>query len=277
MMSKYRYKRNEEMKEYVRNYWTVKCDSLVNMSYLMIPAYTIDLIFHFVMDSNPHGNMENLILRDIYISSINNKLYTINLGHHFYLFGLQFNPGYANLFLEHQLSEISGFQKLELLMPDFCNNIYEKLQFRSSESEKISAIEEEIIKIIAKNQKKYSYKDLDISFIISELENKGIDNVCDSYGIHLRKLERLFNTHIGISPKQFQRISRMQKAIIDIITNHDDKLTDIALNSGYYDQSHFNREFLSFYANSPSNFLKQLKKTQNRDKEILKSAIDIFS
>ncbi len=69
-----------------------------------------------------------------------------------------------------------------------------------------------------------------------------------------RQFERKFKGLSGFSPKLFSRISRFETAINTCI-NTASAFTDIAYECGYYDQSHFNRDFKDFTGLHPSAYL----------------------
>ncbi len=71
-----------------------------------------------------------------------------------------------------------------------------------------------------------------------------------------RHLRRLFNRYVGISPIFFKRIVRHQKAIKALNCNPCQDLAGLAVQLGYYDQSHFIHEFKRFHGMSPVQFLK---------------------
>lgn len=72
-----------------------------------------------------------------------------------------------------------------------------------------------------------------------------------------RSIERKFEQHVGISPKLFSRICRFQAALDQLKNNNYTKLSDIAFENGYADQSHFIRVFREFTGHSPQQFQKQ--------------------
>jgi len=72
-----------------------------------------------------------------------------------------------------------------------------------------------------------------------------------------RSLERRFKQAIGISPKLFGRICRFQVSLNQLRKDNYDKLSDIAYENGYADQSHFIRSFREFAGVSPFDFKKQ--------------------
>ena len=72
-----------------------------------------------------------------------------------------------------------------------------------------------------------------------------------------RSLERLFHTHIGITPVLFARICRFQASLALLRQGRSHSLTAIAHSLGYYDQSHFIRDFKLFSGASPRIYLRQ--------------------
>jgi len=72
-----------------------------------------------------------------------------------------------------------------------------------------------------------------------------------------RSLERRFKYDIGISPKLLSRIFRFQSAMNLLRDKSFYKLSDIAYEHNYADQSHFIRSFKEFAGVSPNQFQKQ--------------------
>jgi AraC-like DNA-binding protein len=72
-----------------------------------------------------------------------------------------------------------------------------------------------------------------------------------------RSLERKFKQAIGISPKLFSRICRFQESLNQMRKSNYDKLSDLAYENNYADQSHFIRVFKEFTGFSPLEFKKQ--------------------
>lgn len=72
-------------------------------------------------------------------------------------------------------------------------------------------------------------------------------------GWHERKLERCFATHIGISPKKYTDIVRLQSFIKQLKTSRN--LTAASHAAGYYDQPHLIRTFRKHTGLTPSQYL----------------------
>jgi AraC-like DNA-binding protein len=80
-----------------------------------------------------------------------------------------------------------------------------------------------------------------------------IENVASRYGITSRYLQKLFLQYTGLTPKLYSKINRFQNSL-KLVTKKDTSLTSIAYDCGYFDQSHFIREFKSFTGFTPSGY-----------------------
>ncbi|HEV7738536.1 MAG TPA: helix-turn-helix domain-containing protein, partial [Chlamydiales bacterium] len=72
-------------------------------------------------------------------------------------------------------------------------------------------------------------------------------------GITSRYLQKLFFQYTGLSPKLYTKIHRFQNSL-RLVTKKDTSLTSVAYDCGYFDQSHFIREFKSFTGLTPSGY-----------------------
>jgi AraC-like DNA-binding protein len=81
-----------------------------------------------------------------------------------------------------------------------------------------------------------------------------IENVAARYGITSRYLQKLFVQYTGLTPKLYSKIHRFQNSLQLVIRN-ESPLTAIAYDCGYFDQSHFIREFKSFTGITPSGYM----------------------
>ncbi|MEO6722542.1 MAG: helix-turn-helix domain-containing protein [Ferruginibacter sp.] len=72
-----------------------------------------------------------------------------------------------------------------------------------------------------------------------------------------RSFQRNFKQYIGISPMLFSRICRFQASLKQLQEAGYNKLSDIAFDNDYADQSHFIRAFKEFAGVSPNQYQKQ--------------------
>src|SRR5699024_7494267 len=71
-------------------------------------------------------------------------------------------------------------------------------------------------------------------------------------GISPRQLRRLFEFYIGDTAKTFSKVVRFQNILQTKLTHQSLRKNKLFFDSGYYDQSHFIKEFKNFYGVTPS-------------------------
>jgi len=102
------------------------------------------------------------------------------------------------------------------------------------------------------------YIDKGIEFCINEIgHTKGqisVDKLADKAGISNRQLVRRFDKCVGLSPKEFIRITKFISSLDMINFSKKKSLTEIAFESGYYDQAHFIRDFREFSGMTPTDY-----------------------
>lgn len=72
-----------------------------------------------------------------------------------------------------------------------------------------------------------------------------------------RHLERKFNDQVGMTPRLFLRIVRFQNVFRILRNKRIKNLTELTYRAGYFDQSHFNRDFKAFTGMSPKEYFKE--------------------
>lgn len=94
---------------------------------------------------------------------------------------------------------------------------------------------------------------------VAELEASGgalrVEQLAAALGVSRQYLAAQFRDHVGLSPKLFARICRFRSARAAALATeagaHGRDWAGLALDSGYFDQSHLIRDFHDFTGNSP--------------------------
>lgn len=84
-----------------------------------------------------------------------------------------------------------------------------------------------------------------------------IDTLAEQLGVTPRTLQRLFAKQVGITPKLLARIVRFQR-IFAAWREDPRSLSRVAVECGYFDQSHLVRDFRDFAGAPPAGFLAEL-------------------
>lgn len=81
-----------------------------------------------------------------------------------------------------------------------------------------------------------------------------VEDVVSESGLRTRTLQRLFDRYVGVSPKGVIQRYRMHEAAERLSQVGIPDWMDISMELGYYDQSHFIRDFKSILGVSPAQF-----------------------
>ncbi|MTI33226.1 AraC family transcriptional regulator, partial [Xanthovirga aplysinae] len=78
------------------------------------------------------------------------------------------------------------------------------------------------------------------SLLLNQPRNLTIKELSSQLGYSPRYVEKKFKNHLGLSPKEFSTIIKIRQTVDKLTYNKDDaSLTQLALEFGFYDQSHF--------------------------------------
>jgi AraC-like DNA-binding protein len=80
-----------------------------------------------------------------------------------------------------------------------------------------------------------------------------IADLAAELGWSRRHLAVRFREELGMPPKALARLLRFERAVQRLRAGDD--LADLALDAGYYDQAHFNRDFRAFAGTTPTEYL----------------------
>jgi methylphosphotriester-DNA--protein-cysteine methyltransferase len=86
-------------------------------------------------------------------------------------------------------------------------------------------------------------------------ENCRVAELSETFGLSARRLEQVFRTEVGLTPKAYQRLHRFRHALVRIDRAADVGWAAFALELGYYDQSHFIGDFRAHSGMTPTDYV----------------------
>ena len=105
----------------------------------------------------------------------------------------------------------------------------------------------------------------------SIIEKNGIlslGQLSTEFHISKRTLQRKFIDEIGMPPKEYLQIARLNYALKLLKSNQFKHLTELSYLSGYYDQSHYIRDIRKMFGISPGNLKRNEDNLLNCDNRI---------
>jgi AraC-like DNA-binding protein len=88
--------------------------------------------------------------------------------------------------------------------------------------------------------------------VIHAHQNQTVAQLANTFNLSVRQFDRQFKTYAGFNPKTYLRLIRLHQAIEQYSLHKT--LTQIALDCGYYDQSHFIHDVKAFTGYHPGHY-----------------------
>ena len=188
-----------------------------------------------------------------------NKARGIKMFGPFEKIGIVFHPLGLNHFINIPLSKII---KEHFSFFDFFGNVWDELLvelFNAKEiNDKVKVLDDfftEHYFLFNENRLKKA-----VDIILNKNELIKVSDLADELNISRKTLLRLFQKHLSYSVEEYISVVKFRKALINYQNkNHPSRLTDIAYESGYYDQSDFIRHFKSRAGVNPKRLFAELQ------------------
>lgn len=84
-----------------------------------------------------------------------------------------------------------------------------------------------------------------------------VEEVAERFGATVRSLQRLFSQYVGVSPKWVIKRYRLHEAVQRMDAGESIEWTRLAVELGYFDQTHFIKDFKAMVGRSPGEYLKR--------------------
>jgi len=112
------------------------------------------------------------------------------------------------------------------------------------------------------------------NYLIDEITRRAgnvkIEELGELTGYSVRYVNKVFKENMGISPKTYCKIARFQTVLNSLKWEEDEKdLLAIAMNAGYYDQSHMMKDFRKYTNMTPVRYIKSLEEAEYKNRLII--------
>lgn len=167
-----------------------------------------------------------------------------------------FREGGAAAFINMPLNELSGLTaNLDNVFPaEQVRRLEESLDMVQTHAQRVVMVENFLVAQLKTNDKDQMISKA-VDMIKSSKGNYKIKDLAAALNINIDSFEKRFRAQAGISPKHFSSIVRIQ-SVISTYQPHQN-LTAISMETGFFDQAHFNRDFKIFTGESPGQFFKK--------------------
>jgi AraC-like DNA-binding protein len=242
------------LEKFVECYWVIESDDTIPAIQKIIPDGFPEIIFHYraPYQININGSWQ-LQSSSLLAGQIKKYFFLQNSGASG-VFGIKFKPPALTHLFNVSMNEFTdkvvavnevNISSLTLLEHEIksCSN-YEEM---------IIATDKRLQAIVARVSAENTIIDRAIDIIFATAGTISITEIQKQLFITERHLQRIFQKYIGISPKFYTRIIRFGQ-IFHLMQQANVSWLDITHRSGYFDQSHFIKDFKAFSGEDPSKY-----------------------
>lgn len=255
------FKPSAALSKYIDNYMLVDIDwrnttALANV-WRLIPYGKVSMLFLYgdTHEYSLQGTTESMqhTRKAFLVGQLIQPIWLKFTGHT-RLIKIQFKSSGAQRFLPVNMEEFRNVPSLDLeaVWGRAVNEFLEQLEETLSDIERIDKLNDFLEKRLLPQSHLIDYVDYTIQQMRTNNGNISIKGMEQKLGISTRQLERLFRAKIGLSPKEMGKLIRLNSAFSSLQMDPEISLTTLSYDAGYYDQSHFHRDFKSIVGVSPT-------------------------
>ncbi|WP_211746992.1 helix-turn-helix domain-containing protein [Paenibacillus sp. Marseille-Q4541] len=244
-----RYQPCEELRPFVKHYWIVEWNlpSGETFSQNVIPNPCVNLI----IDQG----------RTFFFGPSARK-YSHQLTEQGCVFGIKFKPAGFYSWYNKPISELADTPlRAESLLPQTNEELEILFLDRQvSHNELVQRMDRILLPLLPRVDESALEVERITTYIQVHHEITKVDEVCAYFQINKRKLQRLFQQYVGLSPKTVIRLYRLQNAAELLDQGNSIHLLQLSMDLGYHDQSHFIKDFKSVIGTTPEAYARSEQK-----------------
>jgi AraC-like DNA-binding protein len=197
---------------------------------------------------------------------LQNRYYIVDWHQPIKFYGVHFKPAGVYPFLGFPLSELSNqVVPVDATWGCFAAEIRERLYAAPTIQAGLVLLEKLLLARLAD-----TLHGLDIvQYAIARIDQQdgalSIQALSDHIGISQNHLGNQFKRMVGVPPKDVARFYRFAHVIFSIDPANEVDWGQVARQSGFYDLSHLNRDFIEFTGLCPSDYLRQRRRFQDEN------------
>jgi len=172
------------------------------------------------------------------------------------MMGVHFKPCGSFPFLGFPASQLTDqVYELDLVWGAEVNTLREQLLHTPDISRKFAILEAYLAQRFNGHPRSFRSVEYALGLLMRSPHGMAIRDLAAAIGITPKHLITQFDKFVGLKPKVCERIGKFQNVLRSIESTQRIEWTQVALACGYYDHSHFIKEFMSFSGINPSRYI----------------------
>lgn len=170
---------------------------------------------------------------------------------------VQFKPVGAYAFLQQPLFRFSEqYIPLDAVWNRWAEDTWQRLKEAVTVTAKMEATERFLLQRLRSERTFNPVKLQTVTRLAERCRNGRIADVCREERLSRKHLAHLFAEQVGLPPKMWSSVCRLQTILQTISRHRPERLTSFAYDADYADQAHFNNDFKRFTGLKPTEYLR---------------------
>jgi len=250
---------SQALSEYVERFW-YSSDGPQHRKVRVVPSGTMELVFNLDEDNLGFSDTEQPESNQSFSGAVFSGTFAQPLFVHTrqHVVGVHFKPGGAFRFLGVPASEFANSHvDVEVLWKRSTQDLREQLYAAANTATRFRVLEQSLIARLRNSSEEHRAVRAALDIFRRDAGESKTRDLARQLGLSQRHFINVFSKQVGITPKQFARVQRFQRAAAVTRSSSAPDWADIAAACGYYDQSHLIHDFKVFSGLSPTEFVRQ--------------------
>jgi AraC-like DNA-binding protein len=258
------YKPNPPLSKFVDCFWLYEGYEPDHKSERILPTGTLELVINlrqnellFYDDERPDNCSR---FSGAIVSGAHGRDFAADTAEAACIIGVHFKPGGAFPFLGFPASDLADTHvDLETIWGLPAGWLRGRLCEARTSAERFQLLQEALLSRLCHGVEQHYAVSAALEMFGKNQAGPRVREAANYLGLSQRRFIQVFKTEVGLTPKLFSRIQRFQRTRTLIQQNFSPNWAALALDLGYFDQSHLIREFLEFSGLSPTDYFNRHK------------------
>jgi len=253
------------LSNFVDSFWLYEGPGATQQTERILPTGTLELAINLRQNElrfyDPERPYNRSRLSGAVVSGAHGSGFAPESVEEVIIIGVHFKPGGAFPFLGLPAGDLADTHAdLEALWGPSASRLRERLREASTSAERFQLLQEALLSRLCPGVEKHYAVSTALDMFGKNHAKPTVREAAKYLGLSQRRFIQIFKDEVGMTPKLFSRIQRFQQTRTFIQQNPFPDWTTLALDFGYFDQSHFIREFLEFSGLSPTDYIARRKR-----------------
>jgi AraC-like DNA-binding protein len=267
-MNYYQYRPAQPLAAFVKQFWLYEGFDQNHLKERVLPTGTAQLVFNLQSDRFQIYDPHNPAILRSYRGSLavgpHSEYFVIDTASQAAVMGVAFKPGGAFPFFKIPAYELRDRHiALEDLWGGAAQEVRESLMAAPTPAAKFAVFERMLLRQLVRPLELRPA----VNYALGEFKNSPafatVAGMAGQTGYSTRRFMQLFNEEVGLTPKLYWRVQRFQATLRRLHRGQVVNWSDLSLRLGYFDQAHFNHDFLAFSGLNPATYLSRRGPHQN--------------